>query len=126
MSARIFTYEEVSKHNTRDDLYMIIDKKVYDITKFLDEHPGGDEILIEEGAKDASDAFEDVGHSPDAHDMLKKYHVGKVDPESTPIRIEPPGASYTTNEQKGNPLRIIIPVVFFLGYFYWRFFVHNA
>lgn len=37
MSAQIFTYEEVSKHNTRNDLYMIIDKKVYDITKFLDE-----------------------------------------------------------------------------------------
>src|SRR6478609_12215575 len=35
MSAQIFSYEEVSKHNTRNDLYMIIDKKVYDITKFL-------------------------------------------------------------------------------------------
>jgi hypothetical protein len=37
MSAQLLTYEEVSKHNTRNDLYMIIDKKVYDITKFLDE-----------------------------------------------------------------------------------------
>lgn len=109
MSAQILTYEEVSKHNTRNDLYMIIDKKVYDITRFLDEvnslifvfrhiyrliyiyacthflyfsvkHPGGDEILIEEGAKDASEAFEDVGHSPDARDMLEKYYVGEVDP----------------------------------------------
>lgn len=34
---QIFTHEQVSKHNTRDDLYMIIDNKVYDITNFVDE-----------------------------------------------------------------------------------------
>lgn len=45
------------------------------------KHPGGDEILIEEGAKDATDAFEDVGHSPDARDMLKQYLIGEMDPE---------------------------------------------
>jgi cytochrome b involved in lipid metabolism len=37
MTVQLFTYEEVAKHNTRNDLFMIIDKKVYDITKFLDE-----------------------------------------------------------------------------------------
>lgn len=107
---QIYTHEDVSKHNTRDDLYMIIDKKVYDITKFVDEvpfffffllwstrlltfffkkkkHPGGDEILIEEGAKDASGPFDDVGHSPDARQMLVKYYVGELDPEVTmPIK----------------------------------------
>lgn len=35
--AQIYTHEVVSKHNTRDDLYMIIDNKVYDVTKFVDE-----------------------------------------------------------------------------------------
>jgi cytochrome b involved in lipid metabolism len=35
--ATIYTYEQVAKHNKRDDLYMIIDNKVYDITKFVDE-----------------------------------------------------------------------------------------
>lgn len=34
---QIYTHEDVSKHNTRDDLYMIIDNKVYDITNFVDE-----------------------------------------------------------------------------------------
>ncbi|CEP16182.1 hypothetical protein [Parasitella parasitica] len=101
MSVQNYTYEEVAKHNTRNDLYMIIDKKVYDITKFLDEHPGGDEILIEEGAKDASDAFEDVGHSPDARDMLKIYYIGEVDPESTPVKIEPPTVAHVANGQGG-------------------------
>lgn len=44
------------------------------------KHPGGDEILIEEGARDATGPFEDVGHSPDAREMLEKYYVGDVDP----------------------------------------------
>ncbi len=50
------------------------------VTKISVQHPGGDEILIEEGAKDATGAFEDVGHSPDARDILKKYYIGDVDP----------------------------------------------
>lgn len=50
------------------------------IDSFSVKHPGGDEILIEEGAKDASGPFEDVGHSPDAREMLEKYYVGDVDP----------------------------------------------
>ncbi|KAI7879543.1 cytochrome b5-like heme/steroid binding domain-containing protein [Mucor mucedo] len=122
--AQIFTHEQVSKHNTRDDLYMIIDDKVYDITNFVDEHPGGDEILIEEGAKDASGPFEDVGHSPDARQMLEKYLVGDLDPESKPVAVKSPDTIHVTNNAtEGNPLRIIIPVLFFIGYMYWRFFL---
>jgi cytochrome b involved in lipid metabolism len=36
--------------------------------------------LLDEGARDATGAFDDVGHSDDARDLLKKYHVGNVDP----------------------------------------------
>lgn len=37
MSASIYSYEEIAKHNNRADLWMVIDGKVYDITKFQDE-----------------------------------------------------------------------------------------
>lgn len=49
----------------------------------LKQHPGGEEVLLEEGAKDATGAFEDVGHSPDARELLVKYYLGEVDPEVT-------------------------------------------
>lgn len=62
------------------------------------KHPGGDEILIEEGAKDATDAFEDVGHSPDARDMLKQYLIGEIDPESMPVKVQAPVTTNTTNK----------------------------
>lgn len=38
MSAE-FTYQDVAEHNTKKDLYVVIHDKVYDITKFVDEHP---------------------------------------------------------------------------------------
>lgn len=44
------------------------------------QHPGGEEVLIDEGAKDATGPFEDVGHSPDARELLEKYYLGDVDP----------------------------------------------
>lgn len=34
-----FTLQEVSGHNTKKDLYMVIHDKVYDCTSFVDEHP---------------------------------------------------------------------------------------
>lgn len=43
---KVFTWEEVGKHITPSDCWVVIDKKVYNVTDFLVEHPGGDEVLI--------------------------------------------------------------------------------
>lgn len=40
-----FTKEEVAKHDTEDDCWMIIHNKVYDVTEYVGEHPGGEVIL---------------------------------------------------------------------------------
>ncbi|KAI8372948.1 cytochrome b5-like heme/steroid binding domain-containing protein [Radiomyces spectabilis] len=125
MSAKLFSYEEVSKHSTRKDLWMIIDKKVYDITAFVDEHPGGEEVLLDEGAKDASGPFDDVGHSDDARDLLKKYYIGDVDTSSTPVVVSRQETQVLDNGPQGNPLRIIVPVLLLAGYIYYRFFMQN-
>lgn len=46
------------------------------MTKFLEEHPGGDEVLIESAGKDATKEFDDIGHSKAAKEVLLKYQVG--------------------------------------------------
>jgi cytochrome b5 len=43
-----------------------------------DEFLGGEEVLIEFAGKDSTEAFDDVGHSQDAKDILKQYHIGTI------------------------------------------------
>lgn len=51
-------------------------KQVLDVTKFLEEHPGGAEVLLESAGKDATKDFDDIGHSKGAKSLLLKYQVG--------------------------------------------------
>ncbi|KAF9076694.1 acyl-CoA dehydrogenase/oxidase [Rhodocollybia butyracea] len=54
-----FTYEEVEKHNKEGDLWIIVDSKVYDLSKFAGLHPGGPNVLYAANVagKDATDTF---------------------------------------------------------------------
>ena len=68
MAPRAITLAEVEQHVTYDDLWLVIDGKVYDVTEFMDDHPGGGEIMLNAAGKDGTDDFEDVGHSPAARE----------------------------------------------------------
>jgi cytochrome b involved in lipid metabolism len=46
MSTPSFSAEEVAKHNKASDCWVVVKGKVYDVTKFLEEHPGGKKILL--------------------------------------------------------------------------------
>uniref|UniRef100_A0A8C6PAV3 Cytochrome b5 type B n=1 Tax=Nothobranchius furzeri TaxID=105023 RepID=A0A8C6PAV3_NOTFU len=75
---KFYTLEDVRVHNMINDTWLIIHDKVYDISKFLEEHPGGEEVLLEQGGADATESFEDVGHSSDAREMLQQYYIGEL------------------------------------------------
>ncbi|KAM9122031.1 cytochrome b5 type B [Pangshura tecta] len=75
-----FTLAEVAKRNSSREAWLVIHGRVYDVGRFLDEHPGGEEVLLEQAGKDATESFEDVGHSTDAREMLKEYFIGEVHP----------------------------------------------
>ena len=74
-----YTLDQVSDHTDRKNMWMVIHGKVYDITKFLEDHPGGEEVLIELAGQDATEAFEEIGHSDDARELLDKFYVGELE-----------------------------------------------
>ncbi|EFN71620.1 Cytochrome b5 [Camponotus floridanus] len=73
-----FTRRQVEKNDEKDTMLFILHDKVYNVHSFLNEHPGGEEILLDHKGTDASENFDDVGHSNDAMELMKKYQVGEV------------------------------------------------
>ncbi|XP_039757305.1 cytochrome b5-like [Pararge aegeria] len=77
----IFTAEVQKHHYKENGVWMIIHNNVYDVTSFLEEHPGGEDSLLDVAGKEATQDFEDVGHSDDARELMKKYLIGTLPPE---------------------------------------------
>jgi len=93
--AKEYTYQDVAGHNTKKDIFLVIHDKVYDASKFIDEHPGGEEVMLDVGGQDATEAFEDVGHSDEARETLAQLLVGtlKRKPGDPAPKVPAPGAA---------------------------------
>ncbi|KAK9358077.1 hypothetical protein V1504DRAFT_442418 [Lipomyces starkeyi] len=78
-----FTADEVAAHNAEKDLWIIVHGEVYDVTKYIRDHPGGDDILVEIGGLDGSEQFDAAGHSEDAWDITRSLHVGTLKKDET-------------------------------------------
>ncbi|KAF4949072.1 hypothetical protein FGADI_9146 [Fusarium gaditjirri] len=73
-----YTIKQVAEHNSPEDAWLIIHGQVYDVTKYLADHPGGADALTEAAGTDASEDFDNAGHSEDAFEIMKDCCVGKV------------------------------------------------
>ena len=83
---RIYTASDVTRHITRNDCWVIRNGRVYNVSDFVDDHPGGDDLILKWAGKDVSEIMNDVvshDHSKSAYDMLNGYLIGKIGPEST-------------------------------------------
>ncbi|XP_028822748.1 cytochrome b5 [Denticeps clupeoides] len=95
-AAKYYRLSEVEERNTFKSTWIIINHNIYDVTKFLDEHPGGEEVLREQAGGDATESFEDVGHSSDAREMAKSFLIGELHPDDRPKIAKPPESLVTT------------------------------
>jgi len=71
------TLEELKKHKTEDDAWIAVYDKVYDVTEYLQRHPGG-KIMLQAAGTDGTSLFEHY-HSWVKYDyLLKKWYKGPL------------------------------------------------
>jgi len=73
-----YSLAEVQEKAAAKQPWIVINDSVYDVAEFLNDHPGGEEVLLEQTGKDATEEFEDVGHSSDAREVMQKYKIGEL------------------------------------------------
>ncbi|CAJ1973448.1 unnamed protein product [Sphenostylis stenocarpa] len=81
---RVFTQSQVAQHKSNKDCWLVINGRVLDVTKFLVEHPGGEEVILEVAGKEATNEFDAIGHSKTAQKLILKYQVGVLQGATVP------------------------------------------
>ncbi|KAJ5605928.1 hypothetical protein N7510_008709 [Penicillium lagena] len=77
--SKSFTPADVASHNNADNgLYIIVDSSVYDVTEFINEHPGGAKILKRVAGKDASKQFWKYHNESVLKKYAPKLKIGEV------------------------------------------------
>ncbi|KAJ5586075.1 FMN-dependent dehydrogenase-domain-containing protein [Penicillium hetheringtonii] len=79
--ARKVSTQEIAKHTHEDDIWIVVNGKVYDVTKFAPSHPGGAEIIYSYAGRDASKKYNST-HSPSLISDINESIIGDLD-EST-------------------------------------------
>ncbi|CAJ0582358.1 unnamed protein product, partial [Mesorhabditis spiculigera] len=78
---RQISREEVAEHCDYSSCWMILHNDVLDVTDFIEQHPGSMELMLEYAGTDATQAFEDVGHSMQGRMLAEKYKIGTLPDE---------------------------------------------
>ncbi|KAH6809954.1 cytochrome B5-like protein [Perilla frutescens var. frutescens] len=83
-ASKSYTKAEVSLHNKRTDCWIIIKDRVYDVTSYVEEHPGGDAILAHAG-DDSTEGFfgqpvscDRPQHATRVFDMIEDFFIGHL------------------------------------------------
>lgn len=79
-SLPLFTSKQVEKHTSEQDCWVTLyNRKVYNVTEFLEEHPAGSEVILEYAGKDITEILADAvshTHSEAAYEMMDEMLIG--------------------------------------------------
>merc|ERR1719319_961782 len=121
---KTYTMADVTSHNEEKDCWLIIGNannggpKVYDVTNYLNDHPGGSEVMLDLGGQNADEFFEDIGHSQDARNELKKMIIGTLEMTEEEKLIYAKKETATASSGGSNMMLImaVVLVAIILGY----------
>jgi len=82
-----FTMEEVAKHNTKEDLWVVVKGVVLDLTNWLDDHPGGPQALLNFMGRDATEEFEMLHDDEVIPKYAPEQVIGRVKGQKVTLEI---------------------------------------
>ncbi|CAD6898795.1 unnamed protein product [Tilletia laevis] len=78
---RLIAPDEVAKNSTADSCWISYKGKVFDVSSFLENHPGGDDYILKYAGKDirlAMDGPDEHSHSDSAYELLDEFLIGRL------------------------------------------------
>ena len=82
-----YTLEEIAKHNTKEDLWVVVKGVVLDLTNWLDEHPGGPQALLNFMGRDATEEFEMLHDDEVIPKYAPEQVIGRVKGQKVTLEI---------------------------------------
>lgn len=107
MGLMTYTVDEVSKHNTEKDCWIIVQGKVFDMSEFLAEHPGGKKVVLNVAGKDASKQFQMFHNQAILDKYATRLQIGVVGDEvvaAENCKNEEPEAEVDLNDPVGEQI----------------------
>ena len=87
------TSQELRKHNKRIDAWMALNGKVYNVSAYMDYHPGGWDELVRGAGRDATKLFNETHQWVNYESMLSACLVGKLVRDQIPPAIKKPSSN---------------------------------
>jgi len=76
----VIPWEEIRRHNTDRNCWVVMYGEVLDVTDFLSVHPGGLDPICDQGGYDITSSFESIGHSSVALEKARSFKIGLASP----------------------------------------------
>ncbi|GAA5904104.1 hypothetical protein JCM8208_003448 [Rhodotorula glutinis] len=73
-----YTLEQVAQHTSADSAWVVVEGGVYDVTSFLDDHPGGKKILLKHTGRDATETWHKFHPRKVLETTAAQFLIGKV------------------------------------------------
>lgn len=72
----LIPWKEIRQHTTRNSCWIVLKGEVYDVTRYLREHPGGSSIILENSGKECIELFQAIHPWINYKVLLKEYWIG--------------------------------------------------
>ncbi|XP_002736866.1 acyl-CoA 6-desaturase-like [Saccoglossus kowalevskii] len=111
---KTYTWDEIRKHHSRDDQWIVIEGEVFDVSRWSRIHPGGSKVISHYAGQDASNVF-GAFHKPQDLQKVRKYMkpilIGRVAPDQ--MNIADIDKDFKELKQRAVKMNLFKPSYFF-------------